>query len=598
MLLLLPCTLLLALSTVSHAYTPTHSPLFRNYPVHYASRKGIPIVPQQDAVVCGGGPAGLLTAIMLAQKLPPDQTIRVYDRLSAPPSPDDATVWNEVAKFYLIGLGARGQAALKAMHVWDAVQKRCTPVVGRKDWQPNAEEGVERLSNKSYTTQVLPRDKLVGCLHEYIVQNLSHRIELCYETEVTPLNFDYDQGRVLLQVTACDAQARASSAVKTASEDPEGETLCSIDQQFTLVSAGMVVAADGTVRTVANAMEKADAERMAKLSPLQRLRARPFGVTRYVDDNPRIYKTIPMQIDGDNNRKDLNYSARSNRCTIDALPANADGSYCAALLLKKEDPLAQADTDPEELRAMLKESFPALYDMMDPDLLDAVAKKPVSYLPSFRYAGPRLHQGNCVLLGDCAHTVKPYFGLGANSALEDVKILGDLLDEHKGDTSKAIRAFSKRRAPESKAMVRLSRELDRPGRLGFITFILPIILDSIFSQIAPKFFAPNVISTMQDPKRTFTQVARRKRQDRLVQLSVIGSFLVGATWMAKRSTVLLASVLGVKTWQLGSSLAAVAALSMGVTQLLKGKKLEESDIPAPADIIARVEKNPVPAKAA
>ena len=54
----------------------------------------------------------------------------------------------------------------------------------------------------------------------------------------------------------------------------------------------------------------------------------------------------------------------------------------------------------------------------------AVAAKPPSNLPSFRYVGPRLHRGaSTVLLGDAIHTVKPYFGLGANSALEDVIVL-------------------------------------------------------------------------------------------------------------------------------------------------------------------------------
>jgi 2-polyprenyl-6-methoxyphenol hydroxylase-like FAD-dependent oxidoreductase len=77
---------------------------------------------------------------MLAQKYP-DRTVQLYDRLAEPPSPDDDTVWNDVAKFYLIGLGARGQKALQTFGVWDEVEQRCVAVVGRKDWPPDSEEG-------------------------------------------------------------------------------------------------------------------------------------------------------------------------------------------------------------------------------------------------------------------------------------------------------------------------------------------------------------------------------------------------------------------------------------------------------------------------
>jgi hypothetical protein len=44
----------------------------------------------------------------------------------------------------------------------------------------------------------------------------------------------------------------------------------------------------------------------------------------------------------------------------------------------------------------------------------------------------------------------------------------------------AVARFSRQRAGEAKALVQISREFDRPGALGFLTFILPLILDGIF----------------------------------------------------------------------------------------------------------------------
>ena len=70
---------------------------------------------------------------------------------------------------------------------------------------------------------------------------------------------------------------------------------------------------------------------------------------------------------------------------------------------------------------------------------------------------------------------QPYFGLGANSALEDVAILSDCIDETGGDINSdsniigdAVREFSRRRAKDSETLVRISRDLDRPGFIGAI----------------------------------------------------------------------------------------------------------------------------------
>lgn len=540
-----------------------------------------------DAVVCGGGPAGLLSAIMLADKYP-TRTIQVFDRLAAPPPADDP-IWDDVAKFYLIGLGGRGQKALKAFGVWDAVEERAVGVIGRKDWPPDSKEGVERIftaKDKHVTTMVLPRDKLVGVLHQHIVDNYAGRIELNYGYEVLPVDFEYKDGTaVLVEVAKCTEEvARLNpSSVKTATEEPV-QILCDTDSA-TLLAADFLIAADGTVRTFANAMEAADRKRIAALPLLRRLGAKPFHVKRYVDDNQRIYKTIPMKVPADW-RPDLNYSARTKegRINFDALPANNRGDYCGVLLLKKGDPLAAEDTNPQDLRQLLDEALPQFSALLDDETVATVAKKPVSYLPGFRYAGPRLHQGNrCVILGDCAHTVKPYFGLGANSALEDVVVLSRILDD-KPDYATAVKEFSKQRAADSKMLVRISRELDRPGKIGFVTFILPLILDSIFYGMFPKLFRPNIIAMLQREQYTFRQVGRRKRLDRLVQVTMIFGGLYGIVATARWAIRCLAKAVGKSsttvTASLAGTLAAVALLKKAARFLVPGL--------APADVLTRI----------
>ena len=491
-----------------------------------------------SSVIVGGGPAGMATAIMFAKR--GWRNIVVVDRLSAPPDPGDAAIWGDTARFYLVGLGARGQRSLAALGAWDDVERYCAAVVGRKDWAPGAgpDEGAERIfTDRPYTTQVIARDRLAGALYRHALENYPDAISFRHGVDVDDVT--------------------ESAVVLATGEELRGD---------------LVVGADGTARTVAMALEDT---------------GRGTRITRYADDNERIFKTVPLKLPADW-RGDINYSARSvdGRLNFDALPAaKGTNEYCAVLLLKADDALAREDADVGELRALLDKELPQFSPHVDDATLRAVAKKPSSRLPGFRFVGPKLHRGaNVVLLGDAIHTVKPYFGLGANAAFEDVAELDAALSGT-ARGSVALAAFSAKRGPEAKALVQISRGLDRPGFLGFVTFILPIILDSVFHAALPKVFGPNVIASLQQDG-TFVDVRRRKRRDRLLQAGVIGSCLAAAGFAAKFAIGhALATPLARKRALVA---AGVAALAVAAAKL----KAYLDPALAPADVLTK-SKSPV-----
>lgn len=153
--------------------------------------------------------------------------------------------------------------------------------------------------------------------------------------------------------------------------------------------------------------------------------------------------------------------------------------------------------------------------------------------------------------------------------------------ESTDNLSDAVKEFSNKRAGEAEALVKISRELDRPGKLGFVTFILPLILDSIFHRLAPKIFEPNTIAMLQRDGYGFRQVARRKRLDRIGQIGVIGGGLAGMVAVSKFSINALARALGKKSSTVVGGIAAAALAARILTKMM------EYLVPgmAPADVL-------------
>ena len=451
-----------------------------------------------SSVIVGGGPTGLACAIALARR--GWGNIEVWERLAKPPS-SDSSVWGDASRSYNVGLSGRGQAVLKDLGVFDAVIDKCAVVKGRMDWGPNGEPK-ERLANKTYDTQVIQRDRLVSVLVEEIEKKYAGKISVSYDVACVDCEFGADG--VTLERGACGENCDLAAA------RAQGKTVTPV-----------VFGAEG------NTMHSAVVREM------DRNAACGAKVIKFPNTNPRVYKTIPIHLPSDM-RKDLNYSARTKAgVALECLPTK-EGLLIGIMLVKPEDEETCVKlSNKESLKTFFDEHFPMFVPWIKDEDIESMANSKFFGLPSFGYVDKSLNMGGQgALLGDAIHTVKPYFGLGVNSAWEDVKVLVEALDDANGDTSVALPHYSKKRAADAKALVDLSRSFDG----GFMTFVLPLIVDSIFNKVAPWLFMPNTIQMLQREEWSFSAIAKRKWLDRFMQGTVIMSFMSAVGYAALQLT--------------------------------------------------------------
>jgi len=502
--------------------------------------------PPSRTVIVGGGPAGLATAIALARR--GWENIEVWERLMAPPSADDLNVWGDPARSYNVGISGRGQIALASLGVIDQVLEYCARVNGRMDWTPGGgAEGTIRITDKKYATQVIQRDRLVAVLLREVLQKYGRQVTVRHNTKCASVEWRVGGGATLTR------EPVEFDDTKT-DDDGEHKSPVRVVEPF----VPFVVGAEGAgLKNAVLAAMDSDPDKKCATK-----------IKRFVDKNPRVYKTIPINLPKDKFRNDLNYSARtSGEVALECLPTK-EGMLVGILLVKPGDVATCAKLESlGTARAYFNTEFPMFAPYVTDTDLDAMTKRRLSTLPTFAHCGgkqihrvdtgsvtsntnkrldsalPETEPGGAVVLGDSIHCVKPYFGLGVNSAFEDVAVLntcfddvgkstgdGGVGDDKNAEWQSALPLFSQRRAADSKALVDISRGFDG----GFLTFVLPLILDGVFHKAFPKLFSPNTIAMLQKEDLTFSQVQRRKRLERTAQVGILGLGFSGVVWVLVR----------------------------------------------------------------
>lgn len=136
---------------------------------------------------------------------------------------------------------------------------------------------------------------------------------------------------------------------------------------------------------------------------------------------------------------------------------NLDQSITGSLFLPYEGKNSFDELDNElKINAFFKKSFPDAYSEM-PHLIEEFTQHPTGTMSTIK-CDPWYYEDQCLLIGDAAHGVVPFFGQGMNSAFEDCRILNELLDLYKEDWSKVMPAFYQSRKINTDAVAQMSMD--------------------------------------------------------------------------------------------------------------------------------------------
>ncbi|CAM2844800.1 kynurenine 3-monooxygenase [Legionella steigerwaltii] len=136
---------------------------------------------------------------------------------------------------------------------------------------------------------------------------------------------------------------------------------------------------------------------------------------------------------------------------------NLNQSITGSLFLPSEGKNSFAELENElKITTFFKKSFPDAYAQM-PNLLEEFTKHPTGNMSTIK-CDPWYYQDQCLLIGDAAHGVVPFFGQGMNSAFEDCRILNDLLDKYHDDWTQVMPAFYQSRKVNTDAVAQMSMD--------------------------------------------------------------------------------------------------------------------------------------------
>lgn len=507
--------------------------------------------PRKQAVVVGGGPVGLATALTLSNE-PHCYDVTILEQ--AEMEQYDPT------KAYLYNVNARGQVwmkenfpgALEKLRVRGSQgsMSRITivpadpevPIPPRKtlgtydttkktNKSSDADAKKEATEKESKISYWVPRHSMICLLEDEIHEQQSARKNSKQTTTVGAI--ELKKNRIFSNMVPNDVDGSLEVSVENLSSGTT-EAYC----------GNLIVAADGF-----NSAVRACLADNTKITWLQK-KAKKFNVKRWASPASGLrMKVIQLPPGFSIQDSDGSMLATENEYTYAIRGANTGFTNWLSLgLLPVKDPAgirpANVITRPNhdiwnidngpEAKTWFTKAFPRFSwdDYVNDAEWDRFAKAKGTTFPNCQYS-PGLQisspngQSGVALVGDAAHAFPPDIGQGINAGLCDVVAFdralrgNNILTGEKGEKpesiSAALQKYEKVQVPQNRALIRISRFgfpyqyrqallKDRIGRL-FLTFNIAfrVLLNKLSFGLIPA----SCIVTLQNPDLSYRKVMRR-----------------------------------------------------------------------------------------
>ena len=432
----------------------------------------------EPIAIVGAGLAGCLLATLLGRR---GLQVTVYER-----RPDPRVAGAERGRSINLAVSARGLDALARVGLRDDALDRALPMHGRmvhsidgkQSFRPYSADGQRAINSIS-------RAELNSALLD--TAERTDGVTLRFEHQLTKL--DLDKGELRF-------------------ETPVG----TVDE-----AAQIVLASDGSY----SAARRAVTFRQG------------FDFSQDYLEHGYKELTIPDR-DGDFalDPDALHIWPRGSSMMI-ALP-NLDRSFTCTLFWPKDE-LAALHTD-REIIAFFRAHYPDVVDLM-PTLADDFLHNPDGSLVTVR-CWPWVHHGDgatLALVGDAAHAIVPFFGQGANCAMEDCIEIDRCLSEASGDWAAALASYEQRRKAncDTIAEMALDNFVEMRDRVNSPVFRAKTAAEHWLERRLPGRYVSRyeLVSFTTIP---YAEIPGRMRRQNIATAVVAGALLVAGASLVRR----------------------------------------------------------------